>query len=334
MTMQSTLRAAVLGVGLMGANHARLYGEIDNVELVAIADQGDELTALAERFGATGYSDHNELLERERPDIVSVAVPTSAHLEIAGAALRAGCHVLVEKPIAATSSQGEELARLAEATGRILAVGHIERFNPAVRRLHALIDEGAIGRVTSCLARRVGVMPPRVRDADIVIDLAVHDIDVFGYLLGSYPERVRATGGRAWLSDRTDHAEILLDYGSVGAFIQVNWQTPVRIRTLAVTGESGYCELNYVTQELLHYRTPDPGPVGTFEEFVRRYGESKAELLATVRAEPLRLEIEGFLDAVRGDGSIVSAAEAIAALRVAEQINSDINARLEAATGP
>ena len=186
-------------------------------------------------------------------------------------------------------------------------MGHIERFNPAVRRLHELIEDGALGRITSCIARRVGVMPPRVRDADIVVDLAVHDIDVLGYLLGSYPERVRATGGRAWLSDRTDHAEILLDYGSVGCFIQVNWQTPVRIRTLAVTGESGYCELNYVTQELLHYRTPDAGPVATFEEFVRRYGESTAELLATVRTEPLRIEIEGFLAAVRGDGAIVSA---------------------------
>ena len=111
--------------------------------------------------------------------------------------------MLVEKPIAATSSQGEELAQAAEALGLILAVGHIERFNPAVRRLYELIQEGALGRITSCIARRVGVMPPRVRDADIVIDLAVHDIDVFDYLLGSYPERVRATGGRAWLSDRT-----------------------------------------------------------------------------------------------------------------------------------
>jgi UDP-N-acetylglucosamine 3-dehydrogenase len=330
--MPAILRAAVLGVGLMGANHARLYSEIDGVELVAIADQGDGLATLAQRLGCAGYRDHNELLERERPDVVSIAVPTSAHLEVALAALRAGCHVLVEKPIAATSSQGEELAQAAEASGLVLAVGHIERFNPAVRRLNELIEGGALGRITSCIARRVGVMPPRVRDADIVIDLAVHDIDVFDYLLGSYPERVRATGGRAWLSDRTDHAEILLDYGSVGCFIQVNWQTPVRIRTLAVTGESGYCELNYVTQELLHYRTPDPGPVGTFDEFVRRYGETQAEREQVVRSEPLRLEIEGFLAAVRGDGAIVSAGDAIAALRVAEQINADINARLEAAT--
>jgi UDP-N-acetylglucosamine 3-dehydrogenase len=331
--MAATLRAAVLGVGLMGAHHARLYREIDGVELVAIADQSDELAEIALRFGCQGYRDHEELLARERPDVVSIAVPTSAHLAVALSALRAGCHVLVEKPIAGSSSEGEELARAARASGLVLGVGHIERFNPAVRRLHELIQEGALGRITSCIARRVGVMPPRVRDADIVVDLAVHDIDVFDFLLGSYPERVRATGGRAWLSDRTDHAEILLDYGSVGCFIQVNWQTPVRIRTLAVTGESGYCELNYVTQELLHYRTPEPGPVGTFDEFVRRYGETQAELEPTVRAEPLRLEIEGFLAAVRGDGDVVSAEDAIAALRVAEQINSDINARLEAATG-
>ena len=92
--------------------------------------------------------------------------------------------MLVEKPIAATSSEGEQLARAAESTGLVLAVGHIERFNPAVRRLHELIEEGALGRITSCVARRVGVMPPRVRDADIVVDLAVHDIDVFDYLLG------------------------------------------------------------------------------------------------------------------------------------------------------
>jgi UDP-N-acetylglucosamine 3-dehydrogenase len=331
--MAATLRAAVLGVGLMGAHHARLYGEIDGVELVAIADQGDALDALATRFGCVGYRNHRELLERERPDVVSIAVPTSAHLEVALAALEAGCHVLVEKPIAASSSEGEALARAATAAGLVLGVGHIERFNPAVRRLHELIDAGDIGRITSCVARRVGVMPPRVRDADIVLDLAVHDIDIFNYLIGSYPERVRATGGRAWLSDRTDHAEILLDYGSAGCFIQVNWQTPVRIRTVAVTGESGYCELNYVTQELLHYRTPEPGPAETFDEFVRLYGESQAELVPTVRTEPLRLEIEGFLAVVNGaEGAIVSAPEAIAALRVAEQINADINARLRGAT--
>ena len=194
--------------------------------------------------------------------------------------------VLVEKPIAATSSEGEELAHAAESSGLVLAVGHVERFNPAVGLLRELIDAGAVGPITSCVARRVGVMPPRVRDADIVVDLAVHDIDVLSYLLGSQPDRVRATGGRAWLSDRTDHAEILLDYGGVGCFIQVNWLTPVKIRTLAVTGEGGYCELNYVTQEVLHYRAPVPGPVDTFEEFVRRYGETQAELVSPVRSEP------------------------------------------------
>ena len=328
--MQADLRAAVLGVGAMGAHHARLYRAIDGVELVAVADQSNELKAIAEQYGCAGYRGHFELLERERPDLVSVAVPTSGHLEVVLEALRAGCHVLVEKPIAATSEQGEQLARAAEAAGLVLAVGHIERFNPAVRRLRDLIDAGTLGRITSCVARRVGVMPPRVRDADIVIDMAVHDVDVLGYLLGSHPDRVRATGGRAWLSDRTDHAEILLDYGGIGCFIQVNWLTPVKIRTLAVTGESGYCELNYVTQELLHYRAPDAGPVGTFEEFVRRYGETEAELISAPREEPLRLEIEGFLAAVRGDGRIVSPADAIAALRIAEHINADINARFSA----
>ena len=316
----------------MGAHHARLYGAIPGVDLVGVADSGDELAAIAERYGCAGYRDHVELLEHERPDVASIAVPTSAHLDVALAALQAGCHVLVEKPIAATSEQGEALARAAEAAGLVLAVGHIERFNPAVRRLRELIDAGALGRITSCVARRVGVMPPRVRDADIVVDLAVHDVDVLDYLLGCYPDRVRATGGRAWLSDRTDHAEILLDYGGVGCFVQVNWLTPVKIRTLAVTGEGGYCELNYVTQELLHYRAPDSGPVGTFEEFVRRYGETEAEVVPTVRSEPLRLEIEGFLGAVRGAGAIVSAEDAIAALRVAEQINDDINARLDSGT--
>jgi UDP-N-acetylglucosamine 3-dehydrogenase len=327
--MQTRLRAAVLGVGAMGAHHARLYAAMDDVDLVAIADQGDGLDALARRYGCAGYRDHAALLARERPDVVSVAVPTSAHLDVALAALAAGCHVLVEKPIAATSAQGEELARAAESSGLVLAVGHIERFNPAVRRLRDLIEAGILGRITSCVARRVGVMPPRVRDADIVIDLAVHDVDVLDYLLGCYPDRVRATGGRAWLSDRTDHAEILLDYAGVGCFIQVNWLTPVKIRTLAVTGESGYCELNYVTQELLVYRAPDQSPVGTFEEFVRRYGETEAAIVPVERSEPLRLEVEGFLGAVGGGGAVVSPEDAIAALRVAEQINAEIGARVE-----
>jgi len=204
------MKAAVIGTGSMGRNHARLYADIEGVELVAVADVSQDAKGVADKYGCRFYTGHKEMIETEKPDIVSVCVPTSLHYEVSKFVIEKGVNLLIEKPIASRVEEAEELVELAKKAKVKLAVGHIERFNPAVQRLKKLIDEGKLGNVTSILARRVGLYPPRIRDANVIIDIAVHDIDVFNYLLGKEPSKVFSCAGKALINDREDYADIFL----------------------------------------------------------------------------------------------------------------------------
>jgi len=163
----------------MGRNHARVLHDLANVELAGMADQ-DAATAqqVGAATGTRGYESYQELLEQERPQAVVVAVPSDAHHRVVLDALAAGCHVLVEKPIAATVEQADELVKAASKAKKVLAVGHIERYNPAVLEPKRRLEEGQLGRVFQLHARRLGPFPHRVRDVGVVVDLATHDLDV------------------------------------------------------------------------------------------------------------------------------------------------------------
>jgi len=316
------VRVAVVGVGNMGRHHARNYDRLSGAKLEAIVDHDRERAEhLAAASGARAYGDVDELL-RADPGIeaVSVAVPTRLHASIAGALLKAGKHVLVEKPIAATVAEADELIELAQTAGVVLAVGHVERFNPAVRELKRQMDAGRMGDVLSLLARRVGVMPPQIKDADVIVDLAVHDIDIFRYLLGvEWPDELYCNAGKAIAQDRFDFADIFLRFGSVACFLQVNWVTPVKIRSLAVTGKNGYAEVEYVTQQLAYYKAQQVRELTSFSE-LERYSEEAPEPIEFDRREPLELELEGFLEAVRGErADIVSGQDARASMAIAIQ---------------
>jgi UDP-N-acetylglucosamine 3-dehydrogenase len=318
-----TVPVAVVGAGNMGRHHARNYHELPDAELRAVVD-GDTARAeeLASRFGAAAYPTVEALLEAE-PDVaaVSVAVPTTAHTAVARTLLEAGVHVLVEKPIAPTIEEADELVALARERDLVLAVGHVERFNPAVRELRRLIDDGRVGSILSLVARRVGVMPPQVKDANVIVDLAVHDIDIFGYLLGmTAPTDLFCNAGRAIAADRFDFADIFLRYGSTACYLQVNWVTPVKIRSLAVTGDAGYAHVEYVTQRLDFYRGGPAVEPTSFAE-LEALSEQEPERLDFAHEEPLARELREFLRAVRGEpGEIVSAEEARATMVVATQL--------------
>lgn len=176
------MRAAVIGVGAMGRNHARVYREMPETDLVAVADL-DEARAgeVVRLYGGSVYTDHQVMLSEVRPDLVSVAVPTKEHYKVGLCALEAGCHVLVEKPIAATLEQGRHMIDRAAQVGRVLVVGHIERYNPAVTELKRRLEEGQLGRIFQIRARRLGPFPARVRDVGVVVDLATHDLDIMRY---------------------------------------------------------------------------------------------------------------------------------------------------------
>ncbi|HID12117.1 MAG TPA: Gfo/Idh/MocA family oxidoreductase [Candidatus Latescibacteria bacterium] len=314
------IKVGVIGLGNMGRHHARIYAQTDGAELVAAADVREEAEDVARRYGARFYRDYREMLERERPDAISVAVPTGFHRDVGTECIRAGVATLIEKPLAASVEEARELVKLAESLDVPLMVGHIERFNPAVRALKDLIDHGDLGGLTSLTARRVGVFPPQVKDADVILDLAVHDIDLCSFLFGRLPERVYARAGKALNSRRWDFAGIFLDYGGAVALLQANWITPVKIRELTVTGTGGYAELDYITQKLRVYESNYQRTFDSFGDFVVKFGSPRVREVPVEGAEPLYLELSHFVSCVaRGEPPEVSGREGLLAVTVATE---------------
>ncbi len=320
--MNQPLRVGVIGVGNMGLNHARVYSELENVQLCAVADASwERAQAVAARFGARPYADYRAMLAAQALNAVTIATPTRAHLAVALDALAAGAHILVEKPLAATVAEAEQIVAAAQRAQRTLAVGHIERFNPAVRELKRLLDANALGAISTVIARRVGIMPPQVQDANVILDLAVHDIDILNYLFDAMPTFVQATAGNALLAKRYDHAEIFLRYANAGCFVQVNWITPLKIRTLSVTGDAGHAELNYVTQKLELYETTLERAYDSFGDFVVRFGQAPRVNVPIPLYEPLRAELQNFLRAIHSQTPpTVTGADGVKALCVVENV--------------
>jgi UDP-N-acetylglucosamine 3-dehydrogenase len=294
------MRAVVIGVGSMGRNHARVYAELEEAQLVAVADLDRSLAKrVALHFGVRAYGDYVAMLEQEKPDLASVVVPTCEHLKVARAAIERGVHVLVEKPIASTMAEGQEMIRLAEQYGAKLSVGHIERFNPAIIELKRRLNDGQLGRVFKIHARRLGPFPPRIRDVGVVIDLATHDLDVMRCLVNMPVERIYAETERRI---HTEHEDLLLGLlkfadGTLG-ILDINWLTPTKIRELIVTGERGMFVANYLTQELYFYKNnyaeANWSPVDTL------CGVSEGDMIKfrVDRREPLKEELRAFVMAV------------------------------------
>ena len=324
-SQKSKLKAAVIGVGSIGKHHARNYKELTTTDLVAIADIDEKLgKTLAKTYGAKYYKNHQELLKKEKPDIVTISVPTKWHHTVALDAIAAGSNLLVEKPISATLQEAKELIEAAAKKGVKFTVGHIERFNPAVLKLKELIDKGKLGTLVSIMARRTGVIPNRIRDANVILDIGVHDIDLLNFLTGRQPTNVYASGGRAILKKHEDYADIFLEYPpndeglKVTGHIQVNWLTPVKVRKLNITGTKGYAVLNLITQELILFDTNYTQEFDDYQDFIGKFKESSGRKIPVELAEPLRLELAHFVDAILNDGEpLVSASDAIAALRIA-----------------
>jgi len=315
------VRAGVIGLGMMGRHHVRVLQEIDGAELIAIADP-EPLTLAAAMRGRDlhGYLDYERMLADEQLDFVVIAVPTSLHRQVGGRAMRAGAHVLIEKPIAATIEEAQELMEVAERTGRWLAVGHIERFNPAIVALKERLAHGDLGRVFRLHARRLGPFPARIRDVGVVIDLATHDIDISRYLLGSEPNRIYAETARRIHTDHEDMLSALLRFEN-NALVQldVNWLTPTKIRELTLTGECGMFHVNYLTQELSFFEnnvTENGMP-----EQVASVTEGKMVRFKVQPKEPLRAELEDVVDAIQTNRSpLVGPSDAYKALEIAQAV--------------
>ncbi len=319
------LKVAVVGAGSMGMNHLRVlkdFGE-EKVRLVGVAEpQPAARSRASNRFQVQGFSDYREMIAEATPDVVAIVVPTDLHFEVASHALDAGVNVLVEKPITATVAQAEQLIALARERGAQLAVGHVERFNPAVLELKRQLDGGNVGRIFYLHARRLGPFPPRIRDVGVILDLATHDLDVMRYLAGSEVRHVFAETQQRVHQTHEDLLLGLIRFGNAAiGMLDVNWLTPTKIRELTVTGERGMYLVNYLSQDLYFYENDYTATEWDTMRSLTGVSEGTMTRLKVQKSEPLRLEWENVLAAVRDGTDVkVTGEDGLAVLRLAHQL--------------
>ena len=298
------LGVAVIGVGQMGAHHVETLEKLPSARLVAVADPAEAVArAVIGRRPVDWQPDWQRVLEREDVDAVCVAAPSEHHAEITLAALDAGKHVLVEKPIATTVPDAVRMDVAGRASGRKLMVGHVERFNPAVSKMAELIAEGRLGRVYRATAIRVGPIPARIKDTGVAIDLATHDLDIMQHILGRSISHVHAEGARFSHATEEDMLTCLLRFGEDGPFglLDVNWLTPEKRRELSVICEAGLVRADYLSQDVwfMESATTATG----WDELARVRGDAEGAQVrfALRKQEPLRSELEAFVRCVVED---------------------------------
>ena len=277
-----TVNVGVIGVGAMGENHVRVYHKMEEANLMGVSDVSERaLKKIEKKYGAKGYTDYCELLANPEIEVVSVCVPTTFHHAVVMEAIKHKKHVLVEKPIAFTLTEAEEMIAAAKEAGVILATGHVERFNPAVQKAKELIDDGVIGDIVSAFAKRVGPLPPRIKDVGVSIDLAIHDLDIMNYLFEEEITQVYGTMNSSFDdSEFEDHAEIMVSFDNESTgIIEVNWLTPYKRRELELTGTAGIISVDYIQQS-----------IEVFGKF--------AQDIEIVHEEPLKGELKSFLNSV------------------------------------
>jgi predicted dehydrogenase len=301
----AALRIGVVGVGVMGRNHARVLSELPGVTLVGVADpDGGQARAAAQATGSKPFETVEALLA-EGLDAAIIAAPTQLHHDIAQACLAANVHVLVEKPIASTPAEGQALVSAARSRGLTLMVGHVERFNPAVQAVkQALKGED----ILSVGITRVGPFPPRMSNVGVVIDLAVHDIDLICWFTDSTIAEVQPLLASA-VAEREDIALLQFRTASgVLASINTNWLTPFKARTVQVATRNKYVTGDLITRQVTECFGFQPD------------GSYSMRHLSVAYAEPLRSELMAFTQAIRtGTDPAVTGEAGVASLDVAIQ---------------
>ncbi|MGH7814059.1 MAG: Gfo/Idh/MocA family protein [Candidatus Binataceae bacterium] len=280
------LRAAVIGAGRLGTLHAQKYGLIPGIKLVHTVDiDRDRAASLAAETGAAPLADYREL--KGKADIVTIASPGVTHHEIAAAMLAAGIDVMLEKPMAATLGEARELARLAEQHGRILQIGHIERFNPAVVRLHSIVKNP---RFVEC--HRLASFTERGADVDVILDLMVHDLDVILSVAPSEVTSLEAVGV-AILTDRIDLANARIRFKSgLIANLVTSRVSARRERKIRFFQPDAYISVDYETRRIQIYRKNPSAPGSQFPTI-------SAEQVDFGQSDPLADEVRAFVDSVR-----------------------------------
>lgn len=312
-----TIKMGIIGLGMMGRNHARVAREVAGVELVAVADTLGDPHKVA---GSLPLYDSIEGLISHGIDAAVVVVPTQFHEEVGIALAEAGVHALIEKPIAHSIEAGERLVDAFDSRGLIGTVGHVERFNPALIELRKRLEQGELGQVYQIHTRRQGPFPSRIADVGVVKDLGSHDIDLTAWLADSpYAEVAAQT---AFQSGR-EHEDMItvsakLADGTITNHL-VNWLTPFKERLTLVTGERGAFIADTLTADLTFYEN---GTIDSDWDAViafRGVSEGTVTRFALDKREPLKSEHEAFRDRILGKPSeAVSLQEGLNVLRVCE----------------
>ncbi|MBQ4419429.1 MAG: Gfo/Idh/MocA family oxidoreductase [Synergistaceae bacterium] len=279
------LRVGVVGVGHLGQHHARVYTELLDARLVGVADSDlDRAKTIGDHLGVQAYSSIEELIKFQRPEALSIVVPTSQHFEVAKKAMQAGIHVLIEKPVTTRPDEAEELLKLADKQGLVLQVGHIERFNSAIRYISQTHHEPIYLE-----SKRMGPFSPRINDVGVVLDLMIHDIDIILSLVNSPIAKISAAGACVY----TEHediadAQIRFENGVI-AHIVVSRVAEKNLRQLDIMEKQRHITVNYETQSVQISRCVTSN-------------DGRAEILETPifpKSEPLKLELAHFVSCVK-----------------------------------
>jgi len=285
-TAQQMPKVGVIGLGVMGRNHVRVYTEIPGAQLVGIADVDYELAQnLAEKYHTKPFRTYEELLSHNL-DAVSIAVPTSLHREVAIQAARAGVNMLVEKPIADTIEAAREIIKAAVQNNVKLMVGHIERFNPVVPVIKKAIENSEVSLIE---ITRIGPFPPRIKDVGAVLDLATHDIDLIRYLTNSEFKKVYSLTSSN-VAQHEDTAILLFEMANeVLARVTVNWITPFKVREINVATREKFLKASLIEQKVTEYSKFKENDSYVVKELNVPFGE------------PLKLELQAFVDCLNND---------------------------------
>jgi UDP-N-acetylglucosamine 3-dehydrogenase len=329
------VKVAVVGAGSMGMNHLRVLRDFseEQAQLIGIAEAHEPtLRRAMGRFHVAGFLDYRHLVEATRPDLVAVVVPTYLHFEVASYLLDQGINILIEKPMTSTIEEALSLIELANRRGAKIAVGHIERFNPAVIEVKRRLVAGELGQVFHLHARRLGPFPPRIRDVGVTLDLATHDIDVMRYLADAEIERVYAETQRRIHNKYEDLVLGVLRFtnDAIG-MLDVNWLTPTKVRELSVTGDRGMYLINYLTQDLYFYENDYTPTNWDAMRTLTGVSEGTMTRLKVQKTEPLRLEYEDVFAAIQNDTlPSVTGEDGAAVLRVVFQLAGEAHAPKDA----
>lgn len=313
----ANLRAGLIGLGMMGRHHARVLGSLPGVDLVAVADPGGDAHGVS--GGRPVEADIGALLGHGL-DYCMVAVPTVYHEEIGLALAAAGVHAMIEKPLAQDTASATRIADAFAAAGLVGAVGHIERYNPALQQARARIEAGDLGDLFQVVTRRQGPFPARIADVGVVKDLGTHDIDLTAWV--TQQEFTSVAARTAFRSGR-EHEDMVAVVGQLsgGAITNhlVNWLSPFKERVTVITGTKGSYVADTLTADLTFHAN---GDVQSSWDDIRNFrGVSEGDVIryAIAKPEPLRTEHEQFRDAVLGkEADIVTMQQGLRTVRVAE----------------